>query len=70
MSLVTRGLIETIATDQLLVVAALFGLHIPAEDRDALAGSLGDQLRSIERLEALDLTDINPVLEFDPRWHD
>jgi hypothetical protein len=70
MSLVTRGLTETIAADQLLVVAALFGLHVPPEDLDALTGSLGDQLRSIERLEALDLTDINPVLEFDPRWHD
>jgi Asp-tRNA(Asn)/Glu-tRNA(Gln) amidotransferase C subunit len=53
----------------LQVVAAMFNLSIPAEDAQALAESLADQLRSVDRLERLDLTDVNPVLEFDPRWH-
>jgi Asp-tRNA(Asn)/Glu-tRNA(Gln) amidotransferase C subunit len=69
-SLVTRGLTQSISTADLHVVAALFDLAVPDEDRQALAESLADQLRSIDRLERLDLTDVNPVLEFDPRWHD
>jgi Asp-tRNA(Asn)/Glu-tRNA(Gln) amidotransferase C subunit len=70
MSLVTSGLTGSISLEHLQVIAAMFDLAIPPEDVESLAGALADQLRSIERLEALDLTDINPVLEFDPRWHD
>jgi Asp-tRNA(Asn)/Glu-tRNA(Gln) amidotransferase C subunit len=69
-SLVTRGLTESISTADLQVLAALFDLNIPPQDVEPLAASLADQLRSIDRLEGLDLTDVNPVLEFDPRWHD
>jgi Asp-tRNA(Asn)/Glu-tRNA(Gln) amidotransferase C subunit len=69
-SLVTRGLTESISSADLRVVAAMFDLAVPDEDTQALAESLADQLRSIERLERLDLTDVLPVLQFDPRWHD
>ena len=46
----------------------LLGLAVPPEEITALAASVRDQLASIQSLEDLDLTDIMPALEFDPRW--
>ena len=70
MTLVTRGVVQTLSVDDLQVVAAMLGLAIPDEDVEALAAMVADQLAVIDRLEQLDLTDINPLLEFDPRWRD
>ncbi len=61
---------EPIAHDQIRALASAFGLSIPEEDLDPLSTALRDQLASIERIEALDLHGISPVLQFDPRWHD
>jgi hypothetical protein len=52
------------------VLAQLTGLPIAAEDIPPLVTALGDQLAAFETLEAVDLTDVNPALEFDPRWQD
>jgi hypothetical protein len=49
-------------------MARLLGLAIPPAEIATLAASVRDQLASIESLEQLDLTDIAPALEFDPRW--
>ena len=49
-------------------MARLLGLAIPPDEVAALASSVRDQLASIASLEHLDLTDIPPALEFDPRW--
>jgi hypothetical protein len=49
-------------------MARLLGLAIPPEEIVGLAASVRDQLESIVPLEALDLTDIMPAIEFDPRW--
>jgi Asp-tRNA(Asn)/Glu-tRNA(Gln) amidotransferase C subunit len=54
---------ETIAT-----LARLLGLQVSPGDAATLAANVRDQLASVQSLEALDLTDIFPVLEFDPRW--
>jgi hypothetical protein len=69
-TLVTRGVVQTLSVNDLQVVAAMLGLTIPDEDIEALAAMVGDQLAVIDRLEQPDLTDINPLLEFDPRWRD
>ena len=70
MTLVARGSDEAISAETLQVLAALFGLSIPPEDLGPLAASLAGQLTAANALDQLDLTDINPVTEFDPRWHD
>jgi hypothetical protein len=49
-------------------MARLLGLAIPPEEIPALGASVADQLASIASLDELDLTDIMPALEFDPRW--
>lgn len=70
MTLVARGSDEAISAETLRVLADLLGLTIPPEDTVALAASLAGQLTSANALDQLDLTDTNPVTEFDPRWHD
>jgi len=49
-------------------MSRLLGLAIPPEEISTLATSVRDQLASLASLEDLDLTDIVPALEFDPRW--
>ena len=49
-------------------IARLLGLNVPPLETTTLAASVRDQLASIQSLEELDLTDIMPALEFDPRW--
>jgi hypothetical protein len=70
MTLVARGSDDDISAETLRVLAGLLGLSIPPEDTAALAASLAGQLTSADALDQLDLTDTNPLIEFDPRWHD
>jgi hypothetical protein len=67
------GYVKSTSGDEIPAVtieamARLFGLAIPPEEIAALAASVRDQLASLVALEELDLTDISPALEFDPRW--
>jgi hypothetical protein len=59
---------EGIAPATLEAMARLLGLAVPPEDIATLGASVRDQLAAIQTLEDLDLTDIMPALEFDPRW--
>jgi Asp-tRNA(Asn)/Glu-tRNA(Gln) amidotransferase C subunit len=59
-----------ISPETVSMLAQLVGLTVPPEDLDPLAAALRDQLASIEILDELDLTDVNPTVELDPRWHD
>ena len=49
-------------------LAVLLGLAVPAEETPLLADAVRGQHASVESLENLNLTDIMPALEFDPRW--
>ncbi len=49
-------------------LARLLGVQVSPEDAATVAANVRDQLASIQSLEDLDLTDIAPTLEFDPRW--
>ena len=49
-------------------MARLLGLTVSPLEIPVLSASVRDQLASIECLEELDLTDVMPALEFDPRW--
>lgn len=49
-------------------MSRLLGLAVPPTELSTLGASVRDQLASLASLEDLDLTDIMPALEFDPRW--
>jgi hypothetical protein len=49
-------------------MARLLGLTVSPLEIPMLSASVRDQLASIESLEELDLTDVMPALDFDPRW--
>jgi hypothetical protein len=57
-----------IPAETIEAMARLLGLAIPPQELSTLAASVRDQLDSIVPLETLDLTDIMPAIEFDPRW--
>jgi Asp-tRNA(Asn)/Glu-tRNA(Gln) amidotransferase C subunit len=59
---------ERITPETMRLLAALAGFAVPDEDVELLAAALSSQLRSIAALDELDLTDVNPAVEFDPRW--
>jgi hypothetical protein len=59
-----------ISAETVQMLAGVMGLTIPAEDLDALATSLTNQLASIALLDGLDLGEVDPLPAFDPRWHD
>jgi hypothetical protein len=59
-----------ISRETLELLVQLVGIPLPAEDAAALAEALRNQLASIELIDRLDLTDIQPALGFDPRWDD
>jgi hypothetical protein len=61
---------DPISQDLILDMARVVGLVIPQEDLAPLSIALRDQLASIDRVEALDLDGVSPILQFDPRWHD
>jgi hypothetical protein len=49
-------------------IARLLGLNVPSLETTTLAALVRDQLASVRSLEELDLTDVLPALDFDPRW--
>ena len=49
-------------------LAILLGLAVPSEEAPVLGDAVRGQLASVQSLEELDLTDIMPAVEFDPRW--
>jgi hypothetical protein len=49
-------------------LAVLLGLDVPETEIPALGDAVRGQLASVQSLDELDLTDIMPAVEFDPRW--
>lgn len=49
-------------------LAELLGLDVPEIEVPALGDAVRGQLASVKSLDELDLTDIMPAVEFDPRW--
>jgi hypothetical protein len=68
MGYVKSSAASEIPAETIAAMARLFGLAIPPEELPVLGAAVRDQLDSIIPLEALDLTDIMPAIEFDPRW--
>jgi len=70
MSYLTPSSGAAISLELLYAAAEIAHLELPPEDVPALATSFADHLAGIAILDRVDLTDFNPSLEFDPRWHD
>lgn len=49
-------------------LAVLLGLAVPESEVSALGEAVRGQIASVESLDLVDLTDIMPAIEFDPRW--
>jgi len=49
-------------------LARLLGLATPPDEAATMAATVGAQFASLDELDELDLTDIAPAVEFDPRW--
>ena len=59
-----------ISPDTVETLGRIAGLTLPPEDLGPLAEAFADHLASIALLDDLDLTGVDPVLDFDPRWHE
>ena len=59
---------EDIEPETLAALVRLAGFAVSPADAEALAAAVRDQLASVQSLAEIDLTDIAPALEFDPRW--
>jgi hypothetical protein len=59
---------EDIEPETLAALVRLAGFAVRPVDAEALAAAVRDQLASVQSLAEIDLTDIAPALEFDPRW--
>ena len=70
MSYLRTGDGNELSPEILEVLAQLARMPLPPEDVALLAGALRNQLASIELIDRLDLTDVQPALRFDPRWDD
>lgn len=70
MPYIRRSDAERLSPETIDVLARAAGLIVPPEDREALAEALTDQLASIAAIERLDLSRVDPILRFDPRWPD
>jgi Asp-tRNA(Asn)/Glu-tRNA(Gln) amidotransferase C subunit len=60
--------VAPLSAEQIQELARLAGLVVPEEDVAPLAAALANQLASMALLDQLDLAQVNPILEFDPRW--
>ena len=49
-------------------LAVLLGLAVLETEVPALGDAVRGQMASVQSLEMVDLTDIMPAIEFDPRW--
>ena len=49
-------------------LAVLLGLAVPETEVPELGDAVRGQMASVQSLDLVDLTDIMPAIEFDPRW--
>jgi Asp-tRNA(Asn)/Glu-tRNA(Gln) amidotransferase C subunit len=59
---------EPITPEITRLVTRLAGVPLPEEDVELLTAALGSQLAAVSVLDELDLTDVNPAVEFDASW--
>ncbi len=61
-------LTNEITRDTVRRLAEVAGITMPAEDVDSVVAALRAYRSAFEPVEALDLTEVDPVVVTDPRW--
>jgi hypothetical protein len=59
---------KEITPDTVRRLAEFAGITVPAEDVDSVVAALRAYRSAFEPVEALDLTEVDPVVVTDPRW--
>ncbi len=59
---------KEITPDTVRLLAEFAGITVPAEDVDSVVAALRAYRLAFEPVEALDLTEVDPVVVTDPRW--
>ncbi len=59
---------QEITADTVRQLARIVGITVPEEDVDSVAAALRSYRSAFEAVEALDLTEVDPVVVTDPRW--
>jgi Asp-tRNA(Asn)/Glu-tRNA(Gln) amidotransferase C subunit len=62
------GMQQEITADTVRQLARVVGITVPEEDVEAVATALRSYRVAFEAVEALDLTEVDPVVVTDPRW--
>lgn len=57
-----------ITPDTVRRLAEIAGITVPAEDLDSVVAALRAYRSAFKPVEALDLTEVDPVVVTDPRW--
>ena len=60
---------QEITGDTVRQLAKVAGIKVPDEDMDSVVAALRVYRSAFKALEALDLTEIDPVVVTDPRWN-
>lgn len=58
-----------ITPDTVRQLADVAGITVPAEDVDSVVAALRAYRSAFKAVEALDLTEVDPVVVTDPRWN-
>jgi hypothetical protein len=61
---------EEVDAGVIRTLAAVAGIAIPEEDVEPLVAAYRNHLAGMAVLEGLELDDSDPIVTFDPRWHD
>ena len=58
-----------VTSDTVRQLAKVAGITVPDEDMDSVVAALRVYRAAFKSLEALDLTEVDPVVVTDPRWN-
>lgn len=61
---------EEVNPEVVRTLGRVAGITIPEEDIEPLVGALRNHMAGMKALEDLDIEESDPIVTFDPRWHD
>ena len=64
-----NGMEHEVTGDTVRQLAKVAGITVPDEDIDSVVAALRVYRSAFKPLEALDLTEVDPVVVTDPRWN-
>ena len=64
-----KGMELEVTSETVRQLAKVAGITVPDEDMDSVVAALRVYRSAFKSLEALDLTEVDPVVVTDPRWN-